>query len=66
LAWGPVTSVPRTIVDLSSVLPAEDLARACHEAGFGSTPIPWMSKRSWRGGREAQVRRICVGFCEVM
>lgn len=29
----PVTTVPRTLVDLAAVLNAEDLARACHEAG---------------------------------
>jgi very-short-patch-repair endonuclease len=37
--WGtiwqgiPVTTVPRTLVDLAAVLGSEDLARACHEAG---------------------------------
>jgi hypothetical protein len=29
----PITTVPRTLVDLSSSLQLEDLARACHEAG---------------------------------
>jgi very-short-patch-repair endonuclease len=29
----PITTVPRTLVDLSSLLQLEDLARACHEAG---------------------------------
>jgi very-short-patch-repair endonuclease len=29
----PITTVPRTLVDLASLLPLEDLARACHEAG---------------------------------
>jgi hypothetical protein len=29
----PVTSVPRTLVNLAGVLELEDLARACHEAG---------------------------------
>jgi putative AbiEi antitoxin of type IV toxin-antitoxin system len=29
----PITTVPRTLVDLSSLLPFDDLARACHEAG---------------------------------
>jgi very-short-patch-repair endonuclease len=34
-AWRgiPVTTVPRTLVDLAAVLRAADLARACHEAG---------------------------------
>jgi hypothetical protein len=29
----PVTTVPRTLVDLAAVLGADELARACHEAG---------------------------------
>lgn len=29
----PVTTVPRTIVDLAAELPFDDLARLCHEAG---------------------------------
>ena len=36
----PITTVPRTLVDLASVLQPDDLARACHEAGVlhGTTP----------------------------
>jgi Transcriptional regulator, AbiEi antitoxin len=36
----PVTTVPRTLVDLSSLLSLDDLARACHEAGvkYRTTP----------------------------
>jgi hypothetical protein len=36
----PVTTVARTLVDLAAVLDAEDLARACHEAGvrYDTTP----------------------------
>jgi predicted transcriptional regulator of viral defense system len=36
----PVTSVPRTLVDLAAVLTPDDLARACHEAGvrYRATP----------------------------
>jgi very-short-patch-repair endonuclease len=36
----PVTTVPRTLVDLAAVLPSDKLARACHEAGikYGTTP----------------------------
>ncbi len=36
----PVTTVARTLVDLASVLPTSDLARACHEAGvrYRTTP----------------------------
>jgi len=36
----PVTTVPRTLVDISSELSSDALARACHEAGvrYGTTP----------------------------
>lgn len=36
----PVTSVPRTLVDLAADLPPAELARACHEAGvkYKTTP----------------------------
>jgi very-short-patch-repair endonuclease len=36
----PVTTVARTLVDLAAVLSADDLARACHEAGvrYETTP----------------------------
>ena len=36
----PVTTVARTLVDLAQELPADKLARACHEAGvrYGTTP----------------------------
>jgi very-short-patch-repair endonuclease len=36
----PVTNVPRTLVDLAPHLPAEDLARACHEAGVRHHTTP--------------------------
>jgi very-short-patch-repair endonuclease len=36
----PVTTVPRTLVDLAAALSLDDLAHACHEAGvrYGTTP----------------------------
>jgi len=36
----PITTVPRTLVDLAAVLAIDALARACHEAGvrYGTTP----------------------------
>lgn len=36
----PVTTVPRTLVDLAAVLDVDALGRACHEAGvrYGTTP----------------------------
>ena len=36
----PVTTVPRTLVDLAPYLPEEDLARACHEAGVRHHTTP--------------------------
>ena len=36
----PVTTVPRTLVDLAPYLPEEDLARACHEAGVRHRTTP--------------------------
>ena len=39
--WGiPVTSVARTLVDLASSLPGDDLALACHEAGIRHHTTP--------------------------
>jgi len=38
----PVTSVPRTLVDLAAVLDAGELARACHEAGVRYRTTPAM------------------------
>jgi very-short-patch-repair endonuclease len=36
----PVTTVPRTLIDIAADLPLDALARACHEAGvrYGTTP----------------------------
>jgi len=36
----PVTTVPRTLVDLAASLSFEDLARACHEAGVRHQTTP--------------------------
>jgi very-short-patch-repair endonuclease len=36
----PVTTVPRTLVDLASCLPLDALARACHEAGVRHRTTP--------------------------
>jgi very-short-patch-repair endonuclease len=36
----PITTVPRTLVDLSSLLSFDDLARACHEAGVLHNTTP--------------------------
>ena len=36
----PVTSVPRTLLDLAATLTLDDLARACHEAGVRHRTTP--------------------------
>jgi very-short-patch-repair endonuclease len=36
----PVTTLPRTLVDLAAVLTEEELARACHEAGVRHKTTP--------------------------
>jgi hypothetical protein len=36
----PITTVARTLVDLAAVLDADDLARACHEAGVRHSTTP--------------------------
>jgi hypothetical protein len=36
----PVTTLPRTLVDLAAVLDEEELARACHEAGVRHKTTP--------------------------
>jgi hypothetical protein len=41
----PVTTVPRTLVDLAAVLALDDLARACHEAGVRHRTTPAQVKR---------------------
>ena len=41
----PITTVPRTLVDLAAVLPIDALARACHEAGVLHRTTPAQVKR---------------------
>ena len=36
----PVTTVPRTLVDLAATMSVDDLARACHEAGIRHRTTP--------------------------
>jgi very-short-patch-repair endonuclease len=61
----PVTSVPRTLVDLAGALPEAALARACHEAAVrhGTTP-PQVERvlarrHNWPGAR--RLRRVLWG-----
>jgi hypothetical protein len=65
----PVTTVPRTLVDLSSLLSLDDLARACHEAGvkYGTTPKQVDAvlgrRRNARGAKK--LRRVLHGDVHV-
>jgi very-short-patch-repair endonuclease len=61
----PVTTVPRTLIDLAGVLPVNDLARTCHEAGVrhGTTPamVEGVLARHPNSPGAAKLRRILRG-----
>ena len=61
----PVTTVPRTLVDLAAVLPLDSLARACHEAGvlYGTTPaqVALVLTRMANSPGATKLRRILRG-----
>ncbi len=61
----PITSPPRTLVDLAAVLSAEALARACHEAGvkYGTKPrhVEAVLKRKPNAPGAAKLRAIIAG-----
>jgi Transcriptional regulator, AbiEi antitoxin len=65
----PITTVPRTLVDLSSMLQLEDLARACHEAGVLHNTTPRQVEKVLRkrpntpGAR--QLRKVMHGDVHV-
>jgi very-short-patch-repair endonuclease len=65
----PCTSVPRTLVDIAAVLPEEQLARACHEAGvrFGTTPadVRAVLRRRTTSAGARKLRRIMEGDVRV-
>ena len=65
----PVTTVPRTLVDLASLLADADLARACHEAGVrhGTTPghVKSVLERRPNVRGAAKLRRIMTGETKV-
>jgi hypothetical protein len=44
----PVTTVPRTMVDIAGDLTEDELARACHEAGIRSCCVAWWSRSARR------------------
>ena len=65
----PITTVPRTLVDLSSLLSSADLARACHEAGVLHQTTPRhveeiLSKRPNTPGAK-QLRKVMHGDVHV-
>jgi very-short-patch-repair endonuclease len=61
----PVTSVPRTLLDLASSLPESALARACHEAGvkYRTTPrqVEAVLGRLPNAAGSAKLRRVLRG-----
>jgi hypothetical protein len=65
----PVTTVPRTLVDISSVLSVDALARACHEAGvrYGTTPkqVEAVLARRPNGAGTKKLRRVIRGDVQV-
>jgi len=65
----PVTTVSRTLVDLAAVLTADDLARACHEAGVlhGTTPghVEAVLARRPTSPGAAKLRRVIHGEVRV-
>ena len=65
----PVTSVPRTLVDLAAVMEIGDLARACHEAGvrYRTTPadVEAVLARRPNSRGAAKLRRILHGDVRV-
>jgi hypothetical protein len=65
----PVTTVPRTLVELAAVLSEDELARACHEAGVrhGTTPahVGAVLARRRNSPGAAKLRRILHGEVRV-
>ncbi len=65
----PITTVPRTLVNLSHVLPLKDLARACHEAGvrYRTTPadVDKVLKRQPNAPGSRNLRRVMHGDARV-
>jgi hypothetical protein len=66
----PITSVPRTLVDLAAVLSVDELARACHEAAVrhGTTPVQVaavLERRASSPGA-ARLRQVLTGDAPVL
>ena len=53
----PVTTVPRTLVDLAAALPLDALARACHEAGSAAPSTTPRAGGTGAGAAPQQPRR---------
>ena len=66
----PITTVPRTLVDLAAVLSLDALARACHEAGVlhDTTPrqVDAVLTRRPRTRGAAKLRAIWTGDVQVI
>jgi hypothetical protein len=56
----PITTVPRTLVDLAAVLDPDALIRAVHQATCATARRPSRSSGSWRCGRTREGRRSCA------
>ena len=65
----PVTTVPRTLLDLAATLSEEELARACHEAGVlhSTTPkhVAAVLARRPNAKGAAKLRRVLYGHIPV-
>ena len=65
----PITTVPRTLVDLAALLSEDDLARACHEAGvkYRTTPrhVDAVLVRHPNSKGTATLRRVMSGETRV-
>lgn len=65
----PITTVPRTLVDLAARLDLDDLARACHEAGvrYRTTPrhVDEVLRRNPRAAGAGKLRTVMRGDARV-
>jgi hypothetical protein len=65
----PITTVARTLVDLAALLPPDELARACHEAGvrYETTPaqVEVVLARRARSPGAAKLRGVLRGEIHV-
>jgi len=59
----PVTTVARTLVDLAAVLAADDLARACHEAGVRHGTTPADVEAALGAGVGSRAPASCAASC---